>query len=83
MFTSAKIECFTLVQYVAWHGSCREEIRSRISVSKRACKKVLLTTARIPLAMRKMFAKCLTLNVMLYGSETWTNKKSRQVAKKL
>jgi hypothetical protein len=56
------------------NGSCTEEIRSRIGMGKIAFEKVkdLLTTRRIPLKLRKRFAKCYVWSVVLYGAETWT-----------
>ena len=59
------------------NGSCTEEIRSRISMCKRAfekVKKALLTARTILIQMRKRVAKCFIWSVVLYGNETWTIK---------
>ncbi|KAL1446126.1 hypothetical protein WDU94_014018 [Cyamophila willieti] len=62
------------------NGSCTEEIRSRISMGKAAFEKVkdLLIARRIPLKLRKRFAKCYIWSVVLYGAETWTLKKKEE-----
>ncbi|KAI5746408.1 hypothetical protein M8J77_003278 [Diaphorina citri] len=62
------------------NGSCTEEIRSRIGMGKIAFEKVkdLLTTRRIPLKLRKRFAKCYVWSVVLYGAETWTMRKKEE-----
>ncbi|KAI5715694.1 hypothetical protein M8J77_020891 [Diaphorina citri] len=61
-------------------GSCTEEIRGRISMGKTAYVKVqnILTARRIPLQLRKRFAKCFIWSVVLYGSETWTLRKKEE-----
>ncbi|KAI5743600.1 hypothetical protein M8J77_020048 [Diaphorina citri] len=62
------------------NGSCTTEIRSRIAMGKTAFMKVqdLLTARRIPLKLRKRFAKCYIWSVVLYGSETWTMRKKEE-----
>ncbi|KAI5728388.1 hypothetical protein M8J77_014772 [Diaphorina citri] len=62
------------------NGSCTTEIRSRITMGKTAFMKVqdLLTARRIPLKLRKRFAKCYIWSVVLYGSETWTMRKKEE-----
>ncbi|KAI5718355.1 hypothetical protein M8J77_019970 [Diaphorina citri] len=40
--------------------------------------KDLLTTRRIPLKLRKRFAKCYVWSVVLYGAETWTMRKKEE-----
>lgn len=62
------------------NGSCTQEIRCRISMGKTAFLKVkdLLTSKRIPLKLRKRFAKCYIWSVVLYGSETWTVRKKEE-----
>uniref|UniRef100_A0A8D8TDU0 Craniofacial development protein 2 n=1 Tax=Cacopsylla melanoneura TaxID=428564 RepID=A0A8D8TDU0_9HEMI len=62
------------------NGSCTEEIRSRISMGKAAFEKVkhLLIARRIPLKLRKRFAKCYVWSVVLYGAETWTLRKKEE-----
>uniref|UniRef100_A0A8D8UAM4 Craniofacial development protein 2 n=1 Tax=Cacopsylla melanoneura TaxID=428564 RepID=A0A8D8UAM4_9HEMI len=62
------------------NGSCTKEIRSRISMGKTAFVKVndILTARRIPLTLRKRFAKCYIWSVVLYGSETWTLRKKEE-----
>uniref|UniRef100_A0A8D8WNZ2 Craniofacial development protein 2 n=1 Tax=Cacopsylla melanoneura TaxID=428564 RepID=A0A8D8WNZ2_9HEMI len=61
-------------------GSCTKEIRSRIAMGKTAYTKVqdILTARRIPLKLRKRFAKCYIWSVVLYGSETWTMRKKEE-----
>lgn len=61
-------------------GSCKKEIRSRIAMGKTAYTKVqdILTARRIPLKLRKRFAKCYIWSVVLYGSETWTMRKKEE-----
>ncbi|KAI5717433.1 hypothetical protein M8J77_005795 [Diaphorina citri] len=62
------------------NGSCTQEIRSRICMGKSAFIKVqnLLTARRIPIKLRKRFAKCYIWSVVLYGSETWTMRKKEE-----
>lgn len=62
------------------NGSCKEEIRSRIGMGKIAFEKVkdILTAKKIPLKLRKRFAKCYVWSVVLYGGETWTMRKSEE-----
>ncbi|KAI5735245.1 hypothetical protein M8J77_016135 [Diaphorina citri] len=62
------------------NGSCTQEIRSRISMGKTAFLKVkdLLTARRIPLKLKKRFAKCYIWSVVLYRSETWTLRKKEE-----
>lgn len=62
------------------NGGCTEEIRSRIGMGKIAYEKVkdLLTARRIPLKLRKRFAKCYVWSVVLYGAETWTLRKKEE-----
>uniref|UniRef100_A0A8D8XRU9 Endonuclease-reverse transcriptase n=1 Tax=Cacopsylla melanoneura TaxID=428564 RepID=A0A8D8XRU9_9HEMI len=38
----------------------------------------LLAARRIPLKLRKRFAKCFIWSVVLYGSETWTMRKKEE-----
>ena len=40
--------------------------------------KVLLTGSKIPIEIRKRFAKCFVCSVVLYGSETCTIKKKEE-----
>ena len=66
---------------VTWNGSCLEEIRSRISMDKRASEKVKasLTGRRILTEMKNRSAKCFVWSVVSYGSETWTPKRKKKV----
>ncbi|KAI5728919.1 hypothetical protein M8J77_006673 [Diaphorina citri] len=62
------------------NGSCTQEIRSRIAMGKTSFMKVqdLLTARRIPMKLRKRFAKCYIWSVVLYGCETWTMRKKEE-----
>lgn len=66
-----------LVSLVTWNGSITGDIKSRISMVKRASEKVkrLLIVESIRIHLRRKLARCYIWLVVLHGCETWSIKK--------
>jgi hypothetical protein len=54
------------------------EIKSRISMSKRAFNRRRIFTSKLDLNLRKKLVKCYTWSIAFHGAENWTLRKVKQ-----
>src|SRR3981081_1550184 len=72
-----QVPCFKYLGcYITEDGTCKTEIRARISMAKAAfVKRKELLTRKMSRTLKKRKIKTVIWSVALYGAETWTLKK--------